>query len=87
VDEAYRILKRDGRLVLVTPYVKTRSGKPVTMRIEEKAVNVGFKRVYPFQREIFGKDSKVQENLKEMASFVDAEERHKIGREIHIFQK
>jgi len=87
MDEAYKILKRDGRLVLVTPYVKTRSGKPVTMRIEEKAVNVGFKRVHPFQKEIFSKDSTVQENLKKMASFVDVEERHKIGREIHIFQK
>jgi tRNA G10 N-methylase Trm11 len=87
MEEAYRILKRDGRLVLVSPYVKTRSGKPVTMRLEEKAMNVGFKRVHPFHREIFGENGEVREDLVEMASFVDAEERHLIGREIHIFQK
>jgi len=87
MEEAYKILKRDGRLVLVTPYVKTRSGKPVTMPIEEKAAKVGFKRVYPFQKEIFAKNIAAQQNLTEIASLVDAEERHKIGREIHIFRK
>lgn len=87
LEEAYRILKKDGRLVLVTPYIRVRSGKPVTMPIEEKAVNIGFKRVSPFQKKVFAKDSKVKENLTAMATFVDAEERHKIGREIHIFQK
>ncbi|HUT17070.1 MAG TPA: DNA methyltransferase, partial [Acidobacteriota bacterium] len=87
MEEAYKILKRDGRLVLDTPYVKTRSGKPVTMPIEEKATKVGFKRVYPFQKEIFAKNIAAQQNLTEIASLVDAEERHKIGREIHIFRK
>jgi tRNA G10 N-methylase Trm11 len=87
LEEAYNLLKGDGRLVLVAPYIKTRSGKPVTMRIGEEAVKTGFKKVYLFQRRIFAEDSGVQENLMEMASFVDVEERHKIGREIHIFQK
>lgn len=87
MEEAYKILKKDGRLVLVTPYVKTRSGNPVTMRIGEKAANVGFKRVHPFQKEIFAKNIVAQQNLTETASLVDAEERHKIGREIHVFQK
>jgi tRNA G10 N-methylase Trm11 len=87
LEEAYRILRRNGRLVLVTPYIRVRSGKPVTMPIEEKAFDVGFKRVCPFQKKVFAKDVDVKENLTEMASFVDAEERHKIGREIHIFQK
>ena len=57
------------------------------MPIEEKATKVGFKRVYPFQKEIFAKDIVVHQNLTETASLVDAEERHKIGREIHIFRK
>jgi len=87
LEEAYKVLKKDGRLVLVTPYIRARSGKPVTMPIGEKAINIGFKRVHPFQKKIFTTDSKVKENLTAMASFVDAEERHKIGREIHIFQK
>ena len=87
LEEAYRILKEEGRLVVVTPYIRARSGKPVTMPIGEKAVNIGFKRVYPFQKKVFAKESRVREDLEEMASFVDAEERHKIGREIHIFQK
>jgi tRNA G10 N-methylase Trm11 len=87
LEEAYRLLKRGGRLVIVSPYVKTRSGKPVTMPIEKKAVGVGLKKLYPFQRKVFAEDSKAQENLTAMASFVDAEERHKIGREIHVFRK
>jgi signal transduction histidine kinase len=43
--------------------------------------------VHPFSREIFAESGAAQENLAKMASLVDAEERHKIGREIHIFQK
>jgi tRNA G10 N-methylase Trm11 len=87
LEEAYSILKKDGLLVLVTPYMRTRSGKPVTMPIGEKAIGIGFKRACPFQKKVVAKDSKVKENLTAMTSFVDAEERHKIGREIHIFQK
>jgi len=85
LEEAYKVLKSGGRLVVVSPWIKTRSGNPVTMRIEEKAVELGFERVYPFKREFFAGDA-VPRNL-EGASLVDAEERHKIGREIHVFQK
>lgn len=87
LEEAYRILKKDGRLVLVAPYVRTRSGSAVTMPIGEKAVRIGFKRVYPFREKVFAKDVDVKEKFAEMAYFVDAELRHKIGREIHVFQK
>jgi tRNA G10 N-methylase Trm11 len=87
LEEAYKVLKSGGRLVLVSPWIKTRSGDPVTMRIEEKAGKLGFNRVYPFKKEFFAGDTAVPENLLGMASLVDAEERHKIGREIHVFQK
>ncbi len=87
LEEAYKVLKTGGRLVLVSPWIKTRSGKPVAMEIEKKAVEIGFERVYPFKREFFAEDTAAPENLMSMASLVDAEERHKIGREIHIFQK
>jgi tRNA G10 N-methylase Trm11 len=87
LEEAYKVLKSDGRVTLVSPYIKTRSGKPVTMGIEEKALEIGFERVYPFKRGLFAEDTVVPEKLMAMASFVDAEERHKVGREIHVFQK
>jgi tRNA G10 N-methylase Trm11 len=87
LEEAYKVLKSHGRVALVSPYIKTRSGKPVTMGIEEKALEIGFERVYPFKRGLFAEDTVVPEKLMAMASFVDAEERHKIGREIHVFQK
>lgn len=87
LGEAYKVLRSGGRLVLVSPYIKTRSGKSVTVGIERKAVEIGFERVYPFKRELFAEDAAVPENLISMASLVDAEERHKIGREIHVFQK
>jgi tRNA G10 N-methylase Trm11 len=87
LEEAYKVLKSGGRLVLVSPWIKTRSGTPVTLGIGKKAVELGFERVYPFKREFFAGDAVVPENLLAMASLVDAEERHKIGREIHVFQK
>ncbi|MCW4055022.1 MAG: DNA methyltransferase [Candidatus Bathyarchaeota archaeon] len=87
LEEAYKVLKSGGRLVLVSPYIKTRSGNPVTMGIEKKAMGLGFERVYPFKKEFFAGDAVVPGKLLTMASLVDAEERHKIGREIHVFKK
>jgi tRNA G10 N-methylase Trm11 len=87
LEEAHKTLKRGGRLVLVTPYIKTRSGKPVTMCIEEEAVLIGFKKVYPFQKSVITGGENARENLTKMASFVDVGEKHRIGREIHVFQK
>ncbi len=87
VEEAFKVLRKNGKLMLVTPYIQTRSGKPVTMGIEGKVVEIDFQRVYPFKREFFADDAIVPEDLGAMTSLVDAEERHKIGREIHIFQK
>ena len=87
LGEAYKSLKKDGRLVLVTPYIKTRSGKAVTMRIEEKALAAGFNSVYPFQSHVLAVDDTTKDDMTRMSSFVDVGEKHKIGREIHIFQK
>jgi tRNA G10 N-methylase Trm11 len=87
LEEAYKVLKSAGRLVLVSPYIKTRSGKPVTMGVEEKALEIGFERVYLFKRRLFAEETAVPEKLMTMASFVDVKERHKIGREIYVFQK
>ena len=86
LEEAYKVLKKGGCLVFVSPFIKTRSGKPVTMRVEEKAVEIGFERVYPFKKELF-EAAVVPEKLMAMTSFVDVAERHKVGREIHIFRK
>jgi tRNA G10 N-methylase Trm11 len=87
VEEAFKVLRRNGRLALVTPYIQTRSEQPVTMPIGEKAASVGFKKVFPFKKEIFAEGIIAQKSLAVMSSFVDAEERHKIAREIHVFQK
>ena len=87
LSESHKVLKRGGRLVVTSPFIKTRSAKPVSMEIGEKALDIGFKRIQPFKKEIFIEDSKAPENIVAMSSFVDAEKRHKIGREIHIFQK
>jgi tRNA G10 N-methylase Trm11 len=86
LEEAYKVLKKGGCLVFVSPFIKTRSGKPVTMRVEEKAVEIGFEKVYPFKKELF-EAAVVPEKLMAMTSFVDVAERHKVGREIHIFRK
>jgi len=87
VEEAHRVLKRDGRLVLVTPYIITRSGKSVTMPIGEKLENCGFKRVQPLTKEMFSEGAVGLEELVGVSSLVEVDERHKIGREIHIYEK
>ena len=87
LTEAYRVLASGGRLVLVTPYFKTRSGKPVRMPLEEKAEEIGFRRVYPFPKEFFAGENAAIQKLVETRSLWDVAERHKVGREIHIFQK
>lgn len=87
LSEAHEILRDDGFLVMVAPYVKTRAGKPATMNLQEIARSVGFVPVQPFQQVSFAQDSSATPSLKEMSSFIDVDERHKIGREIHIFQK
>jgi tRNA G10 N-methylase Trm11 len=86
VEEAYKALKAEGRLVLVTPYIRTRSGQSVMMPIGKEAEKAGFKRVFPFSGQNFSEGAMVQDLLG-MVSLVEMDEHHKIGREIHIFQK
>jgi tRNA G10 N-methylase Trm11 len=86
VEEAYKALKAEGRLVLVTPYIRTRSGQSVTMPIGKEVEKAGFKQVFPFSGQNFSEGAMVQDLLG-MASLVEMDEHHKIGREIHIFQK
>ena len=87
VEEAYRVLQKGGRLVLVTPYIITRSGQSVTMPIGQKLENLGFKRIQPFSEDMFSEDTKGLEELINAPSLIEVDERHKICREIHIYQK
>lgn len=86
IKQAYLVLKTGGRLVVVTPYIKTRSGQAVTMPIWAEAQNVGFECAMPFSGQRFSQEA-LGEDLLKMVSLVEIDERHKIGREIHIFQK
>lgn len=86
IEEAYRVLRPDGRLVLVTPYIRTRSKQAVTMSIDEKISMCGFQIVYSFSREMFYEELDVG-RLVNTASLIETDERHKIGRQIHILQK
>ena len=85
--EAYETLKEGGRLVLVTPYIKNRDGAFISLNVMEKARSVGFKIVSPFEKSNFVNEISLSENLAKEAALVDMGERHKVGREIHIFQK
>ena len=87
VEQAYRTLKPGGRLVLVTPYMKARSGQAVTMPIAGKLESLGFRRVYPFLKEMFAASAGGLDHVASAASLVEMDERHLIGREIHIAEK
>jgi tRNA G10 N-methylase Trm11 len=86
IEEASRALKQGGRLVMVTPYFKTRSNEVVTMPIEDKLESTSLKRVYAFTFDMFAKNLDVG-RLVHSASLVEVDDRHKVGREIHILQK
>ena len=86
LNESYDVLRLNGYLVLVTPFIKTRSGNPVTMNIRSMAESVGLKTIKPFENVAFVEDA-AGFPLKDFTSFVDVDERHKIGREINVFQK
>jgi tRNA G10 N-methylase Trm11 len=87
IEEAFRVLRKGGRLVLVTPYIITRSGQPVTMPVGEKLERTGFGRVQPFNKKMFSKNLEGVEALEGLSSLVEVGERHKVGREIHIYRK
>ena len=87
LNETYNVLRKKCKCVFVAPYLKTRSGQIVTMNIEEKAKKIGFKRIFPFQKENFEKISSEKEEILNINSLVDTNKRHIIGREINIFQK
>jgi tRNA G10 N-methylase Trm11 len=87
IEEAYRVLRPKGRLVLVTPYIRTRSRETVAMPIEEKLREVGFRRIYVFTDDLFSAEAPNHDKLMRADSLVEIDERHKIGREIHILQK
>ncbi len=85
LNGAYEVLNPNGYLVLVTPYVKTRIGKPVRMAIENMAITAGLQPVRLYQKDVF--ESKPVPPLSVASSFMDVDERHIIGREISIFKK
>jgi len=87
VEQAYRVLRSGGRLVLVTPYIRTRSGQAVTMPIGERLEACGFRRVRAFSRDMFSEAGVDEYHLMDISSLVEMDERHKIGREIHILEK
>jgi len=87
IQEAFMVLKSNGRLVLVTPYIVTRSGQAVTMPIAEKLEALGFRPVHHFTKDMFSKDVQELGELVDMSSLVEMDERHKIGREIHVYEK
>jgi tRNA G10 N-methylase Trm11 len=87
IEQSYQVLRPNGRLVLVTPYIRTRSREGITMPIEEKIKELGFKRIYAFTDDMFSSDAPEHGPLMGSASLVEMDERHKIGREIHILQK
>jgi tRNA G10 N-methylase Trm11 len=87
IEEAYKVLRTDGKLVVVTPYIITRSKQIVKMPIGEKAENTNFVRVKPFRSENFAKNLTNIQTLTGLESIIEVDSRHLIGREIHVFHK
>ncbi len=86
-EQAFKVLKKDGRLVLVTPYIITRSRQAVAMPIVEKLEETGFKLLQPFSEDMFVKNAREHQELVSMRSLVEVDDRHKVSRQIYICQK
>jgi tRNA G10 N-methylase Trm11 len=84
VKSAYASLKDGGRLALVTPLIRTRTGQFVALNIQQAAESAGFRIVNPFDAEFFDQKYPISRSD---APLIDMYERQNIGREIHIFQK
>jgi tRNA G10 N-methylase Trm11 len=84
--EAYNALRKQGRLVMVTPYFRTRTRDFVGLSIDEDAYTVGFKKVNSIREEMF-EDHVLYASMFPTSPLTDFEARHKVGREIHIFEK
>ncbi len=87
MEQAYSALRPSGRLVFVTPYIKTRARQSITMPIDKKREELGFRRVYAFSKEMFSQNAGGLDNLLQAASLVEMDQRHLIGRQIHILEK
>jgi hypothetical protein len=57
------------------------------MPIREKVEGLGFKIVHPFSRNMFALGAGGLDHVANAASLVEMDERHLIGREIHIVEK
>jgi hypothetical protein len=58
------------------------------MPISKKLDSLGFKSVHPFSKEMFSQNAELLlERLVNTGSLVEMDERHLIGREIHIVEK
>lgn len=84
---AFAVLRRHGRLVVVTPLIRTRKSFFVRADVERTALANGFELVDPFDRAFFSNKSSIDINLAKTPRLIDMERRHIIGREFHILQK
>lgn len=87
LEEAHKVLKEDGRLVVVVPHIKTRSGAFVSLSVEGIARRIGFTTIHPFEKKYFIFDTSLTEELANTLCLVDMERKHKVGREIYVFKK
>ena len=87
LGQAYQVLKNSGRLVMVTPCIRTRKGRFVSVNMNGEAAKLGFTVVKPFSGGMFSVDIRVSEDLFVTSLLTDIDQRHKIGREVHVFQK
>lgn len=87
IEQAYMVLKKDGRLVLVTPYMISRSGQSVFMPIVDKLESSGFKILQPFSKDSFSENIWGLEELAGQWSLLEVDDRHKVGRQIYVCQK
>ncbi len=87
--EAYKVLKENGRMCIISPIIETLDGGDVQLNIEKIANNYNFKLIplLDINRIINKSNQRLQFRKKQVRTMIDAKKDQIIKRKIYLFEK
>ncbi|MFX0025409.1 MAG: TRM11 family SAM-dependent methyltransferase [Candidatus Hermodarchaeota archaeon] len=87
--EAYKVLKENGRICIISPIIETLDGGDIQLNIEKIANNFNFKLIplLDINRIINKSNQRLQFQKKQVRTMIDAKKDQIIKRKIYLFEK
>ncbi len=87
--EAYKVLKENGRICIISPIIETLDGGDIQLNIEKIANNFNFKLIplLDINRIINKSNQRLQFRKKQVRTMIDAKKDQIIKRKIYLFEK